>query len=270
MAQQIFSAIQNHILSKLKNAKSLRYSELQPVKGDPVCADFKSGKVPNDLFNYHLQFLVKKGFLEKISGEKGGKKGDADAGYTLSKIGLKYVADPFLPSDKPEITSLFKVNVLTVVSRKIGGRIQILNQLRTSQPSYGKIGVPGGVVRKTEFIEEAASRKLKIETGLEAQFRLVGMQRRIMYKDGELFSDVYFPIAYAHDDGSGKPGTGITGELVDTEYGKNMWVDIDEAIANEERDSYDSLEKLPTILRAIRDGSIDTMPFLFDENVRVG
>ena len=47
---QTFSPIQNHILSRLKNAKSLRYSEMQP------------GAIPNDLYNYHLQFLVKKGF----------------------------------------------------------------------------------------------------------------------------------------------------------------------------------------------------------------
>ena len=248
MAQQIFSPIQNHILSKLKNAKSLRYSELQPEK------------VPNDLFNYHLQFLVKKGFVYKLKTDKQGE------GYGLSQAGIKYVADPFVTSSKqedgPEITSLFKVNVITVVSRIHEGCLQILNQLRTSQPSYGKIGIPGGVVRKGEFIEEAATRKLKVETGLNAQFRLVGMQRRIMYKNdgsGELFSDVYFPVAYTDE---------YSGELIDTEYGKNSWVDIDEAIKNETRDKYDSLEKLPAFLRAIKDGSIHTMPFLFDENVR--
>ena len=49
----VFSPIQNRIISKLKNAASLRYSELWPEK------------VPNDLFNYHLQFLVKKGYVDK-------------------------------------------------------------------------------------------------------------------------------------------------------------------------------------------------------------
>lgn len=249
MAQQIFSPIQNHILSKLKNAKSLRYSELQPEKGDKGF----STKIPNDLFNYHLQFLVKKGFLEKMKADKKGE------GYKLSAAGIKYMADPFIPGEAPEITSLFKVNVITVVSRIHEGRLQVLNQVRTSQPSYGKIGIPGGVVRKGEFIEEAATRKLKVETGLDAQFRIVGMQRRIMYKGGELFSDVYFPIAYADE---------CYGELIDTEYGKNFWADIDEAIQNDLADKYDSLEKLPTFLRAIKDGSIHAMPFLFDENVR--
>ena len=66
----VFSPIQNHIVSRLKNAKMLRYSELQQ-KG-----------VPNDLFNYHLQFLVKKGYLNR-----------SDDGYSLSELGVRHVAD---------------------------------------------------------------------------------------------------------------------------------------------------------------------------------
>ena len=104
-----FSPIQNHILSKLKNAKSLRYSELMPEY-----------RVQNDLFNYHLQFLVKKGFVEKL-----GKVGEYD-GYTLSELGIKHVADPIL-SDSKVITSLFKSNVITIVSRVVDGKIEILN-----------------------------------------------------------------------------------------------------------------------------------------------
>ncbi len=114
---QNLSPIQNHILSKLKNAKSLRYSELQPEK------------IPNDLFNYHLQYLVKKEFINK-----------SDEGYSLSTKGIKHVADPYPTNDA--ITSLFKI---TIVSRIIDGKIEILNQIRKSNPSYGKVGVMGGV-----------------------------------------------------------------------------------------------------------------------------
>lgn len=133
---QNFSPIQNHILSRLKNAQSLRYSQLQ------------LDKVPNDLFNYHLQYLVKKEFIDKT-----------DKGYSLSKKGIKHVADPYPTNDA--ITSLFKINVITLVSRVINGKTEILNQIRKSNPSYGKIGVPGGVVLKGELIESAARRKLK-------------------------------------------------------------------------------------------------------------
>lgn len=233
-----FSPVQNAIMSKLKNAKSLRYSELQPKK------------MPNDLFNYHLQFLVKKGFLDKL-----------DDGYTLSDVGIKHVADPYPATAAPQITSLFKVNVLTVVSRVHDGKLQILNQLRKSNPSYGKIGVMGGVVLKGESTEEAATRKLKIETGLDAEFKIVGIQRRMMYVKDELFSDVYFPVGYASE---------YEGELQQhTDYGENMWVDIDQAILNES-DEFDSIKMLTPVLKAIKNGTIGDLPFLYDEDVKRG
>jgi hypothetical protein len=231
---QNLSPIQNYILSKLKNAKSLRYSELQPEK------------IPNDLFNYHLQFLVKKGLIEKV-----------EDGYSLSHTGIKHVADPY--SSKDAITSLFKINVITVVSRIVDGKIEILNQIRKSNPSYGKVGVMGGVVLKGELIEPAATRKLKQETGLEARFRLVGCERRIMYKSGELFSDLMFPIAYADS---------FSGELkTDTDFGHNMWVPIDEAIKNESAE-FDSIKSINVVLKAIKNGKIKTLPFFFEENIQ--
>lgn len=228
------SPIQNHILSRLKNAASLRYSDLRPET------------VPNDLFNYHLQQLVKKGYLNR--------KGD---GYSLADKGVRHVADPYTKNDA--ITSLFKVNVITMVSRGKGKSLEVLQQVRKSNPSYGKIGIPGGVVLKGEGIEPAATRKLRVETGLEAQFRLVGMERRIMYRGGELFSDLLFPIAYADS---------YTGELiVDTDFGHNMWVPIDEAIRNESAE-YDSLHGIVTALKAIKSGKISALPFYFEENVQ--
>ena len=232
------SPVQNFIISKLKNAKSLRYSELQPKN------------IPNDLFNYHLQFLVKKGYLNKL-----------EDGYSLSALGIKHVADFNPPIDDKGSTHLFKVNVLTIVSRIKDGKIQILNQIRKSNPSYGKIGVMGGVVRKEESFEDAATRKLKIETGLDATFSLVGIQRRTMYINNELFSDVIFPIAYSDE---------YEGELiVDSGYGHNIWVDIDEAIKNESLE-FDSIKKLPDVLRAIKDGTVFKMPFFYNEDVQSG
>jgi hypothetical protein len=229
-----FSPIQNHILSKLKNANSLRYSELQPEK------------VPNDLFNYHLQFLVKKEFITK-----------SNNGYSLSHKGIKHVADPY-PSNNA-ITSLFKINVITIVSRIVNGKIEILNQVRKSNPSYGKIGVMGGVVLKGELIEPAATRKLKQETGLDAEFKLLGFERRIMYKSGELFSDIIFPIAYA-DSYTGKL-------LVDSGFGHNLWVSIDEAIKNESSE-FDSIKSIKIVLEAINNESINDLSFFFKEEIK--
>ncbi len=232
---QSFSDIQNGIISKLKNAKTLRYSELW------------NKKIPNDLFNYHLQFLVKKGFLNKNT-----------KGYGLSDTGIKLVADPF-KQQNDSITSLFKINVITIVSRKVNGKLEILNQIRKSNPSYGKVGIPGGVVLKGELIEPAATRKLMQETGLRADFKIVGCERRIMYKNGEIFSDVMFPIAYTDKS---------EGELiVDSNFGHNMWVPVDKAIKNESL-PYDSLQSIVKILKVIKSGKIKSMPFLFEENIQ--
>lgn len=231
---QDLSPIQNHILSKLKNAEKLRYSEIQPKK------------VPNDLFNYHLQYLVKKDLVVKT-----------EEGYSLSRKGIKYVADPY-PANNA-ITSLFKINVITLVSRVKDGKIEILNQIRKSNPSYGKIGVPGGVVLKGELIGPAATRKLKQETGLGAEFKLIGCERRIMYKGGELFSDVMFPIAYAHS---------YTGELkTETQFGENMWVSIERAIKNESVE-FDSIKSIVTILKALKKGSLKKLPFFLEETIQ--
>lgn len=230
----ILSPIQNHILSRLKNAKSLRYSQLQ------------LDKVPNDLFNYHLQHLVKKDFVIRST-----------EGYSLSDRGIKHVADPYPTNDA--ITSLFKINVITIVSRVVDEKIEILNQIRGSNPSYGKVGVMGGVVLKGELIEPAATRKLKQETGLSAKFRLVGCERRIMYKSGELFSDLMFPIAYADS---------YDGELItDTNFGHNIWVPINQAIKNESAE-FDSIKGIVKVLKAVKNGKIGKLPFFFDETIQ--
>lgn len=220
----------------LKNARSLRYSELAPLK-----------KVPNDLFNYHLQFLVEKEFVVKNQNT-----------YSLSEKGIKHVADPSSLDEK--IDSLFKVNVLTVLSRTVEGKIEILNQTRTSHPSFGKVGVPGGIVRKGEPLLAAAKRKLLAETGLEADFTLVGTERRIMYVKDTLFADVFFPILYAET---------YTGELTSTPFGENKWVQIQEAIKNESG-RFDSIVSILKVLNAIKQGEIDTLPLFYEESVQRG
>ncbi|MEQ1500291.1 MAG: NUDIX domain-containing protein [Parcubacteria group bacterium] len=227
------SPVQNRILSTLKNAKSLKYSDLRP------------DKISNDLFNYHLKFLLKNKLVDKLTN-----------GYALSEIGIKHVADPY-PANNA-ITSLFKINVITVVSRVNKGKIEILSQLRKSNPSYGKVGVMGGVVLKGELIEPAATRKLKQETGLEAKFKLIGCERRIMYKNGELFSDILFPICYSAKS---------DGELLSTEFGDNMWLPINKAIKNESID-YDSIKSIVKVLKAIKNKSIKKLPLFMEEVIQ--
>lgn len=226
--------IQNHIISKLKNANSLRYRDLKPE----VTA--------NDLFNYHLKALVSKALVSKT-----------ENGYTLSETGRAYVADVYHTSD-PQLNRLFKVNVITIVSRLHEGVIEILSQRRNSQPSFGMVDVMGGTIVKGEDMLDGARRKLKAETGLIANFRLIGIERRRLYKSDELFSDVLFPICYA-DNSEGEP--------ISTEYGENFWVPIDQAIKNADR-PFDNIAAVVTSLKAINDGTIDMLPHFYTETTQ--
>ena len=226
--------IQNHIISKLKNAGSLRYRDLKPED------------TPNDLFNYHLKALVSKGIVDKVS-----------SGYTLSKTGQAYVADVYHTSD-PQLNRLFKINVITIVSRMHNGELEILSQRRNSQPSFGMVDVMGGTIVKGEDMLDGACRKLQGETGLQADFKLVGMERRRLYKSDELFSDVLFPICYADNH---------RGELISTEYGENFWVPIDQAIKNADR-PYDNIISILTTLKAIKAGTVNSLPFFYEETVQ--
>lgn len=226
--------IQNHIVSRLKNAGSLRYRDLKPEDA------------ANDLFNYHLKSLVSKGIVEKVSG-----------GYSLSKRGQAYVADTYNTSD-PQLNRLFKVNAITIVSRINNGELEILTQRRNSQPSHGLVDVMGGTIVKGEDLLDGACRKLESETGLRANFQLLGFERRRLYKSNELFSDVLFPICYADN---------YTGTLTSTDYGENFWVPIDQAIQNATR-PFDNIVSIITCLEAIRDGRVANLTLFYNETTQ--
>lgn len=232
----VFSPIQNDIISRLKNADVLRYKDMHPAD------------VPNDLYNYHLQQLLRKDIVTKV-----------DQGYRLSASGLRHVADVHHSNDQSN--RLFKINVITIVSRVIDGELMILNQVRLSNPSYGKVGVMGGTIVKGELLPAGAKRKLEQETEVIADFKIIGSERRLLYKDNELFSDVLFPIAYA---------SVSHGEPVDTEFGLNKWVPIDEAIDNDSANPKDSIQSITLVLKAIKDGTIEKLPYFFHEVEQYG
>ena len=205
----------------------------------------KPEDTPNDLYNYHLRSLIQKQLVEKT-----------DTRYRLTAEGQRHVADIHHTSDQSN--RLFKINVITIVSRRTDKGIEILNQVRGSQPSFGKIGVMGGTILKGEPLLEAASRKLQEETGLEATFRLVGHERRITYENDRLFSDVLFPICYADT---------YTGTLSNTDYGHNFWAPIDEAILNE-NNPHDSITSITTVIDAVRTEKITTLPLFYVEAIQ--
>lgn len=226
--------MQDYIISKLKNADALRYRDLRPPE------------TPNDLFNYHLKMLLSKGVVDKTT-----------EGYRLSQKGHEYVADVYHTSD--QANRLFKINVITIVSRMNDSRLEILTQERHSQPSFGLVGVMGGTILKGESMLDGATRKLRQETGLTAEFRLIGFERRRLYKNNKLFSDVLFPICYADT---------YEGDVAEvTEFGRNYWEPIAQAVANETR-PFDNIPAIIKVLTAVQDGTINNMPLFYDETAQ--
>ena len=111
---------------------------------------------------------------------------------------------------------------------------------------------------KGEALLETANRKLKIETGLDAKFKLIGIERRRKYENGELFSDTIFPITYADK---------YTEDLIDTEFGHNVWVSIDQAIKNESN-PHDSLQTIPKILKALKKGALTKLLLFYEDTIQ--
>ncbi len=198
-----FTEIQLSILSKLIKTPILRFS------------DMKDEIYDNDLFNYHLQQLCKKDLVKKV-----------DGGYSLTDSGVKVIAHMDVEAN---IQSLFRASVALVTIRKgEKGDYEILLQKRKRIPYLGDTTSVAGKVHYGESFVDTAKRKLKEETGLECEYKLVGQHRLIRYDtQGVLFEDILFHICIGFDP---------TGELIEeTEYGINFWTTIDEAIKCEEK-----------------------------------
>ncbi|MBD3366117.1 NUDIX domain-containing protein [candidate division WWE3 bacterium] len=227
----MLSYIQDLILTNLLNTKDpARYSEIQV------------DTVDNDLFNYHLQQLVKRNYVLK-----------EDKLYSLSNKGKEYVHKLDV---KGHLHDLFKVSVLAYVTNSAG---ELLLQKRLRHPYFGEIGVVAGKMLLGESAEDAAKRKLLEETGLTCNFRLVGVIRKTR-KDTEdkIIEDTLFHVCYGDD---------FSGELVEeNDYGLNYWASFDKALDSFKRNATFGTYS-EEVLERIRDRRLDT--FYFHESLEL-
>jgi 8-oxo-dGTP pyrophosphatase MutT (NUDIX family) len=229
-----FHPIQSQILTKFISQAQLRFSEI------------KIPNIENDLFNYHLQHLVKQGFLIK-----------GDGNYSLTQKGK---AELLMMDSTGKVYQGLRVSVLLYVLDLKSRSKQILVQKRTRQPYQNEVS-PGlaGKIMPGELIVDAAKRKLKEETRLTGEFKFVGVYRKIRKTaDGTFLDDGLFHVCVC---------TNSSGNIISSnKFGENYWTSFDEATklttSSNQQDSYAS-----KILKKITEG--DFSQFYFEEVVEL-
>lgn len=187
----------------------------------------------NDHANYHLQQLVKSGYVRKVQKTHGQ--------YTLTPVGKEYANR--MDTEEAMIEKQPKLSVVIILERNDG---KFLQQQRMKQPYYGYWGSMTGKIRWGETMLVAAARELKEETGLEATLRVAGFYHKLDYNadSAELLEDKYFCVVH---------GTQPHGELlVDTGGQHNEWLTLDELEAKQKR--FGSAEET---MRIARDGQLE-------------
>lgn len=185
--------IQTKIIRRVLNSEGLRYSEAYPGE-----------EIGDDLYNYHLQQLVKNGLLSKN-----------ESRYQLTQEGK---IEAQMIDAKGEYQEKFRVSVLLYV---INREDKVLMCQRTRWPLRGDVVCPSGKVKRGELITGAAKRKLKEETDLEADFELGGVLRSIRRVGPELVEDTIYHVCVTHNPG---------GELKQkSDFGEFEWMSWDQA-----------------------------------------
>jgi 8-oxo-dGTP pyrophosphatase MutT (NUDIX family) len=213
-----YHPIQKQILTKFLTRPELRYSEV------------RIPEIENDLFNYHLQYLVKIGILRKI-----------DLTYSISTKGL---TDLLMFDSLGNVYQGLRVSVLIYIIDFNSKPQRIVAQKHIRQPYMGDFNAGiTGKVRPGEPIEAAAMRKIKEETGLHGTAKLLGVIRKIRRsKDNSFLDDGLFHVCVCTD---------FSGDLITSnEFGENSWISFKQALELEKaatstgRKSYAMLQKI--------------------------
>lgn len=184
MAHQLeIHPAQVQILKSLLFVTESSYSELMRSTG-----------LESDHFNFHLQSLVKLGYIAKSPSNA----------YTLTTMGKEHANK--LDTDANTIERQPKVTVLLNVLRESERGLELLVQQRLKQPFYGFWGIPTGKIRWGETIIQTAQRELFEETGLTCDDpKFYGVHHKIDYNQdtGELLEDkIFFEVLCFNPEGN--------------------------------------------------------------------
>jgi 8-oxo-dGTP pyrophosphatase MutT (NUDIX family) len=216
------------LLNRTKEGK--RFSELN------------SQNLSSDHFNYHLKYLLDRGYIEKKRSK-----------YYITFRGKKLMSDIDLKGKKYD---LFRFSVTVNVVKEIEGKRHILVQKRNRHPYIDDVNTIAGKVKQGESVKDAAIRKFKEETGLEiSDIKVLGTLRKIrVNEENELIEDVVYTVCYSKNP---------EGELQEkNDWGEHSWCDIDKFIDIQSRNidfgKYDR-----EVLLRIKDENFE--PFYFEQ-----
>ena len=178
-SERNFHKAQVRILETLLYATRARYSELM-----------RAADLDSDIFKFHIKKLQKLGLVLKVE----------DGSYELTPEG-KMVTSRLDTKTGSQIEQP-KSSTLLVV--RCGGLV--LAHRRTREPFNGFWGVASAPVIRGLPLAESASRQLKAQTGIEAEFRVAGMHRVIdKNRRGVVLEDKIFSVMLADMDETIEP-----------------------------------------------------------------
>jgi len=152
--------VQEHILLRVAQERVARYRDLKPEH------------LEGNIFTYHLNALIKTGYLEKDNRT-----------YTLTAQGLRAI-DAFSSStSRPRIQP--KIVTLLAVQNP---EKQWLFYRREQEPFHGCIGFPYGKIYLQESVSQAAARELKERTGLTIPLHNAAVAYIATLQDGDVIS----------------------------------------------------------------------------------
>jgi len=195
---QVHSA-QTAILRELLFAPEAGFAQLQKPTG-----------LTSNHFNFHVARLVELGLVEQVRAGR----------YRLTVRGKEYANR--LDTDNNTVERQPKAVVLLLIERERAGRREFVFQQRLKHPYFGYWGRPTGKIRWGESIVESAARELMEETGLTADYKIIGMYHERVARKGtdEYLEDKLF--FYVHC-------TNVRGELTaEFEGGHNAWMTREE------------------------------------------
>lgn len=179
MNKQIIHDIQKHILKELIFKRSAKYSELKPKV------------IESNLFSYHLQTLVKEGYIEEEDGQ-----------YLLSAKGRQL-------ADRISIETLgqrIQPKISTLIILKNSDKYLLYR--KSKMPFINHIGFPHGKMHLEERIKESANRELLEKTGLVANLKHRGDVYIVTHDETELISHTLHHIF---------TGNNISGDSIESE-----------------------------------------------------